>query len=314
VSADAPATAGTPGTAAVVSGLVVVDKPAGWTSHDVVAKMRGLAGTKKVGHAGTLDPMATGVLLLGLNKATRLLGHLSLAGKVYLATARFGISTVTDDAEGETITSLDAFDVTDDQIRTAAAGFVGAIEQVPSAVSAIKVDGQRAYARVRAGEDVTLAARPVTVTSLRVGEITRSSVDERMVVDVDLTVECSSGTYIRALARDIGGVLGVGGHLTSLRRTAIGPFGIADASTLPELEAAIELPMLGITEVADRLFDRLDLDETGAADVRTGRRLVGLDVSKLPTRKPIAVFAPDGTFLALYERGSSVLRPVAVFV
>jgi tRNA pseudouridine55 synthase len=307
VTTDAPVTA-------LVSGLVVVDKPAGWTSHDVVAKMRGLAGTKKVGHAGTLDPMATGVLLLGLNKATRLLGHLSLAGKTYVATARFGISTVTDDAEGETIVAIDASDVTDEAVRAAVAGFVGAIEQVPSAVSAIKVDGQRAYARVRAGEDVTLAARQVTVSALNVGDITRSSVDDRMVVDVDLTVECSSGTYIRALARDIGGVLGVGGHLISLRRTAIGPFGIADASTLDELEAADELPMLDITEVADRLFDRLDLDEAGAADVRTGRRLVGLDVADLPTGKPIAVFAPDGTFLALYERGTSVLRPVAVFV
>lgn len=308
MSADAPATA------AVVSGLVVVDKPAGWTSHDVVAKMRGLAGTKKVGHAGTLDPMATGVLLLGLNKATRLLGHLSLAGKTYLATARFGVSTLTDDAEGDTTSVTDASELTDEQIRAAAARFEGPIEQVPSAVSAIKVDGQRAYARVRAGEDVKLAARPVTVSALRVGDIVRSSVDGSGVVDVGLTVDCSSGTYIRALARDIGGVLGVGGHLTSLRRTAIGPFGIADASTMQELEAATELPMLGITEVADRLFVRLDLDETGAADVRTGRRLVGLDLSTLPTGKPIAVFAPDGTFLALYERGSSVLRPVAVFV
>jgi len=308
VSADAAAAE------AVVSGLVVVDKPAGWTSHDVVAKMRGLAGTKKVGHAGTLDPMATGVLLLGLNKATRLLGHLSLAGKTYLATARFGISTVTDDAEGETILAADAAEVTDDQIRAAAAGFVGAIEQVPSAVSAIKVDGQRAYARVRAGEDVTLAARPVTVSALAVGEITRASVDDRGVVDVVLTIDCSSGTYIRALARDIGGVLGVGGHLISLRRTAIGPFTIADASTMKELEAAVALPMLDITEVAARMFDRLDLDESGAADVRTGRRLVGLDVARLPTGKPIAVFDPDGTFLALYERGTSVLRPVAVFV
>lgn len=306
--------ADTPVIASVVSGLVVVDKPTGWTSHDVVARMRGLAGTKKVGHAGTLDPMATGVLLLGLNKATRLLGHLSLAGKTYLATARFGVSTITDDAEGETTSTTDASEVTDEQIRAAAARFAGSIEQVPSAVSAIKVDGQRAYARVRAGEDVKLPARPVTVSSLRVGGIVRSSVDGSGVVDVDVTVECSSGTYIRALARDIGGVLGVGGHLTCLRRTAIGPFGIADASSLPELEAATELPMLGMSEVAARLFDRLDVDETGAADVRTGRRLVGLEVSTLPTGKPIAVFAPDGSFLALYERGSSVLRPIAVFV
>lgn len=308
MSADAPPTA------AVVSGLVIVDKPTGWTSHDVVAKMRGLAGTKKVGHAGTLDPMATGVLLLGLNKATRLLGHLSLAGKTYLATARFGISTITDDAEGETTSVTDASGVTDEQIRAAATHFVGAIEQVPSSVSAIKVDGKRAYARVRAGEDVKLAARTVTVTALQVGDIARTSVDGSAVVDVRLGVECSSGTYIRALARDIGRELGVGGHLTSLRRTAIGPFEVGEASTLEQLEAADELPMLGITEVADRLFVRLDLDETGAADVRTGRRLVGLDVGSLPTGRPIAVFAPDGTFLALYERGSSVLRPVAVFV
>jgi tRNA pseudouridine55 synthase len=308
VSTDAPAVP------AVMSGLVVVDKPAGWTSHDVVAKMRGLAGTKKVGHAGTLDPMATGVLLLGLNKATRLLGHLSLAGKTYVATARLGVSTLTDDAEGETTSVADASSLTDEQIRAAAARFEGSIEQIPSAVSAIKVDGKRAYARVRAGEDVQLAARPVTVSSLRVGDIVRTCVDDVGVVDVEVTVECSSGTYIRALARDIGGALGVGGHLTSLRRTAIGPFGIDDASTLTEIEAADEVPMLDITEVAGRLFPRLDLDEGGAADVRTGRRLVGLDLSRFEPGKPIAVFAPDGTFLALYERGSSVLRPVAVFV
>lgn len=300
------------------SGLVVVDKPSGWTSHDVVAKMRGLAHTRKVGHAGTLDPMATGVLLLGINKATRLLGHLSLAGKTYVATARLGVTTITDDAEGETTEIVDASAVTDDAIRAAAAQFVGDIKQVPSAVSAIKVDGKRAYARVRAGEDVKLAARPVTISSLVVGEIVRATAESAdgssAVVDVELTVDCSSGTYIRALARDLGAALGVGGHLTALRRTAIGPLTIDDASTLEVLQEADELTMLDIGEVAGRLFPRCDLDEARAADVRTGRRLVGVDLTELPRDRPIAVFAPDGTFLALYERGPSVLKPIAVFV
>ncbi|HMU36812.1 MAG TPA: tRNA pseudouridine(55) synthase TruB, partial [Marmoricola sp.] len=194
------------------SGLVIVDKPAGFTSHDVVARVRRLAGTRKVGHAGTLDPMATGVLVLGVNRATRLLGHLMLTEKAYDATIKLGESTSTDDAEGETIATSDTSGLSEDQVRAALAEFVGDIDQVPTAVSAIKVDGKRAYARVRAGEEVELSARRVHIASI---EVTRVELPE-----VDISVRCSSGTYIRAIARDLGAALGVGGHLSALRRTA----------------------------------------------------------------------------------------------
>lgn len=201
------------------SGLVVVDKAAGMTSHDVVAKVRRLAGTRKVGHAGTLDPMATGVLLLGVNRATRLLGHLMLTEKAYDATVRLGAATSTDDAEGELGEQRSTELLTEDDVRSAAGAFVGDLEQVPSAVSAIKIDGERAYKRVRAGEDVAIPARPVTVHELLVTDVRRDG----PWLDVDLSVRCSSGTYIRAIARDLGAALGVGGHLTALRRTAVGP-------------------------------------------------------------------------------------------
>ena len=213
------------------TGLVVVDKPGGLTSHDVVARARRALGTRKVGHAGTLDPMATGVLVLGVGRATRLLGHLTLTEKAYDATARLGVATTTDDAEGEVVGAAPAGHLGDDEIRAALAGFVGDIEQVPTAVSAIKVDGRRAYERVRAGEEVELAARPVTVHELVVHEV-RAAAD---VVDVDFSVRCSSGTYVRAIARDLGAALGVGGHLTALRRTAVGAFDLSAACTLDDL-------------------------------------------------------------------------------
>ncbi len=213
---------------------MIVDKPAGRTSHDVVGAMRRLAHTRRVGHAGTLDPMATGVLVLGVNKATRLLHHLVLTDKAYDATIRLGQATVTDDAEGELVSVASATAVTDDAVRAAMVPLSGAIEQVPSSVSAIKVGGQRSYQRVRDGEAVELAARPVTVSRFealafrRVGEL----------LDVDVTVECSSGTYVRALARDLGAALGVGGHLTALRRTRVGPFTLDVARTLDDLADA----------------------------------------------------------------------------
>ena len=284
-------------------GLVVVDKAPGMTSHDVVAKVRRLAGTRKVGHAGTLDPMATGVLLVGVNRATRLLGHLMLTEKAYDAVVRLGVATTTDDAEGETTSRTSAAGVTDEQLRDAFAGFVGAIEQVPSSVSAIKVDGQRAYARVRAGERVDLPARPVTIHAIEVG------VGERHgdVVDVPVSVRCSSGTYIRALARDVGAALGVGGHLTVLRRTAVGPFSLADARTLEQL--AEELAVVPIAEVARRCFPSRDLDETDAASVAVGRKLS----LHLGAEGPVAVFGPGGDFLALYEQRGDQAAPVAVF-
>jgi tRNA pseudouridine55 synthase len=285
-------------------GLVVVDKAPGMTSHDVVARVRRLAGTRKVGHAGTLDPMATGVLVLGVDRATRLLGHLMLTEKAYDATVRLGVSTTTDDAEGEVTATSDASHLPAGTVDAAFAEQVGDLMQVPTAVSAIKVDGQRAYARVRAGEQVDLKARPVTVHSLEV-------LDRRVAghwLDVDISVRCSSGTYIRAIARDVGAALGVGGHLTALRRTAVGSFDLSVARTLDEL--AEELAVVPIADAARASFASVDLDEEQASHVRVGR---ALDLS-LPGDGLHAVFAPDGWFLALYEQRGAQARPVAVFV
>ena len=250
--------------APVTPGLVVVDKPAGITSHDVVARVRRLAGTRKVGHAGTLDPMAT--------------------EKAYAATVRLGVSTGTDDAEGEVSATPGAAGVDEQQVRDALTGFVGDIEQVPTAVSAIKVDGKRAYQRVRDGEQVELAARPVTIHELVVHDVRRSTVEGLEVLDADITMRCSSGTYVRAIARDAGALLGTGGHLTALRRTAVGPYDLAVARTLD------------------------DLDAQQARDVRVGRPL------DLPLDTLTGVFDPDGEFLALYEPREGRARPVAVFV
>ena len=279
-------------------GVILADKPAGLTSHDVVARVRRLAGTRKVGHAGTLDPMATGVLVLGVGRATRLLGHLTLADKRYDATVRLGVSTTTDDAEGDTVEALSTAGVTADDVRRVLASLVGEIDQVPSAVSAIKVDGKRAYARVRAGETVELPSRRVTIHGLEV-----VSTD---LPDVEISVHCSSGTYVRAIARDLGASLGVGGHLTALRRTAVGPFGLAQARSLESL--AEGFTVTPIADAARTSFPVMDLDETQAADVRVGRRLdVGLTATT-------AVFDPDGQFLALYEPRDGAAHAVAVFV
>jgi tRNA pseudouridine55 synthase len=287
-----------------VNGLVVVDKPAGITSHDVVARIRRLAGTRKVGHAGTLDPMATGVLVVGINRATRLLGHLLLTDKGYDATIRLGASTSTDDAEGEVLAAVPAASVTEAAVRAGLAAQVGEIDQVPSAVSAIKVDGKRAYERVRAGEDVQLASRRVRIATIEVTRV--EHVGEFL--DVDVSVACSSGTYIRAIARDLGAGLGVGGHLTALRRTAVGPFGLDVARTLDQLSE--ELTVIDIAAAARQGFPGVELDSIQAAMVRVGKKLP----IELPADGPVAVFAPDGEFLALYERGADLARPVAVFV
>ena len=284
------------------AGLVVVDKAGAMTSHDVVARVRRLAGTRKVGHAGTLDPMATGVLVLGVNRATRLLGHLMLTEKAYDATVRLGVSTTTDDAEGEVVASRTAAALAPALVRAEFGTQVGDILQTPTAVSAIKVDGRRAYQRVRDGEQVELEARPVTVHSLTVH-------DQRVAgeyLDVDISVRCSSGTYIRAIARDVGAALGVGGHLTALRRTAVGAFDLSTAATLEDL--AEDFRMIPIEQAARATFPALDLDETQARDVTFGRPLE-LDLAALT-----AVFAPDGRFLALYEpTAGGRARPVAVF-
>ena len=288
----------------VESGLVVVDKPGGLTSHDVVARLRRLVGTRKVGHAGTLDPMATGVLVIGVERATRLLGHLTLTEKAYDGTIRLGTATTTDDAEREPIdteASGSTAEVTDAQVRDALAGFVGGLEQVPSAVSAVKVDGRRAHQRVRDGEEVRLQPRRVVVHELRVGALRR--VDRWL--DVDVSLRCSSGTYVRAIARDAGALLGVGGHLTALRRTAVGPFTLADAHTLDEL--AESMATLPIAAAARQAFPAYELDEDQASDVRVGRSL------EVQIEGLTAVFAPDGEFLALYEPRGSAARPVAVF-
>lgn len=212
-------------------GLVVVDKPAGMTSHDVVAQLRRLLRARQIGHAGTLDPMATGVLVCGVQRATKLLGHLPLEPKVYRGTVRLGASTSTDDAQGECTGGADASALDEREILAAIAGLRGAIEQVPSTVSAVKIGGRRAYALARAGEQVLLAARPVIVSRFELLALRRGEA----VTDLDVLVQCSGGTYVRALARDLGAALGVGGHLTALRRTRVGTFGLDGARTLDEL-------------------------------------------------------------------------------
>ncbi|HEX6329573.1 MAG TPA: tRNA pseudouridine(55) synthase TruB [Jiangellaceae bacterium] len=285
-------------------GLVIVDKPADWTSHDVVGKVRKLAGTRRVGHAGTLDPMATGVLVLGVGRATRLLGHLALATKVYEGTIRLGASTLTDDAQGEIIAESDPSGVTDEAVRAAMAEFTGKIQQVPSAVSAIKKDGVRSYARVRAGERVELDARPVTVHRFEALEVRRHGRS----VDLDVVVECSSGTYVRALARDLGAALGVGGHLTALRRTRVGPYRLADARTLEQL--AGEMTIVSLADAAAAAFPRLDVDEQTAQRVVHG---VPLPPTGYGPGRPVAVFGPDGQLLSLVEDRGARAKHLAVF-
>lgn len=291
---------------ATPSGLVVVDKPGGLTSHGVVSRMRRLAGTRRVGHAGTLDPMATGVLVIGVEKATRLLGHLALTEKEYAATIRLGRTTVTDDAEGEITESAPAeavAAVTRQALDAGIAALTGPIQQVPSKVSAIKVNGVRSYTRVREGEDFELPARPVTVSSFTVQDVRPAD----GALDLDVTVVCSSGTYIRALARDLGAGLGVGGHLTALRRTRVGPYDLAGARTLEELGE--DFGVLPIEDAAAAAFPRWDVDASQA-------ELLGHGV-RIPTPElapgPHAVFGPDGRLLALVERQAGQARIVAGF-
>jgi len=284
---------------------VVVDKPAGMTSHDVVGRVRRVAGTRKVGHAGTLDPMATGVLVLGVNQATRLLGHLLASAKGYDATVRLGASTSTDDAEGKITSQTPASQVTETDARAALAQFVGDIDQVPSSVSAIKVGGQRAYARVRAGESVELAARGVRIESLELTGIRR----EDAFLDIDISVQCSSGTYIRALARDLGSVLRVGGHLTMLRRTSVGGFGLPEARPLAELESVASLHLIGLGAAARRCFPTHVVDPGAARDISFGRKL---EVD-LGCAGPVAVLDESEELLALYEQRGSLAVPVTVF-
>ncbi|MFH0242119.1 tRNA pseudouridine(55) synthase TruB [Streptomyces sp. HK10] len=290
-------------------GLVVVDKPAGFTSHDVVARMRGIARTRRVGHAGTLDPMATGVLVLGIEKATRLLGHLALTEKEYVGTIRLGQNTVTDDAEGETTSSAPADGIAREAIDDGVAKLTGDILQIPSKVSAIKVDGRRSYARVREGEEVELAARPVTVSSFTVHDVQHGGAEDGTpVLDLLVSVVCSSGTYIRALARDLGAGLGVGGHLTALRRTRVGPYGLDAARTLEQHQESLAVMPVG--EAAAAAFPRWDVDERRARLLANGVR-IAMPPSGRPG--PVAVFGPEDRFLALVEEQEGRARSLAVF-
>ncbi|MGW1627572.1 tRNA pseudouridine(55) synthase TruB [Streptomyces sp. NPDC002172] len=292
-------------------GLVIVDKPSGFTSHDVVAKMRGIARTRRVGHAGTLDPMATGVLVLGIERATKLLGHLALTEKEYLGTVRLGQNTVTDDAEGEITSSTDASEVTREAVDAGIAKLTGAIMQVPSKVSAIKIDGVRSYKRARDGEDFEIPARPVTVSSFAVYDV-RDAVaeDGTPVLDLVVSVVCSSGTYIRALARDLGADLGVGGHLTALRRTRVGPYKLDSARTLDQLQQ--ELTVMPIAEAAGAAFRRWDVDDRRARLLANGVRLEMPD--EYAGAGPVAVFGPEGRFLALVEEQKGKAKSLAVFI
>ncbi|WP_127571067.1 tRNA pseudouridine(55) synthase TruB [Georgenia faecalis] len=300
------------GSSEPVDGILVLDKPAGWTSHDVVARVRRLAGTRKVGHAGTLDPMATGVLVLGVNRATRLLTYLVGADKEYTATVRLGQAAVTDDAEGEVTAAPGAGTTGRDAVEVAVAALRGPIEQVPSAVSAIKVDGKRSYARVRGGEEVDLPARPVTISRFDVLDVRAArAADGTDVLDVDVVVVCSSGTYVRALARDLGTALGTGGHLTALRRTRVGPFALEQAADLDVLGAAHEagrpVPLLSLTQACRTVFPVRTLSDAETAAVRVGQRLTASGQAE-----PVAAAAPDGHVVALLTDRGEAARPVLV--
>jgi len=305
------------------SGLIIVDKPGGMTSHDVVARIRKLAGTRRVGHAGTLDPMATGVLVVGVEKATRLLGYLTLTEKEYAATIRLGQSTSTDDAEGEPIHGASARGISREAIDAEVARLTGEISQVPPGVSAIKVGGQRAYKLTRAGAAPDLAARQVTVYDFTVTDVRQGAPGDFL--DVDATIRCSSGTYIRALARDLGAALGTGGHLTALRRTAVGPYRLQQAHSLEDLSERMELTPLPAAAAA--AFPRLDLTADDARRLAHGVRIPvppdGAASQETPPpapgtapatpQTPIAAFAPDGTLVALVAEESGRLRCLAVF-
>ncbi len=286
------------------SGLVIVDKPPGLTSHDVVARIRRLAGTRRVGHAGTLDPMATGVLVVGVQKATRLLGHLALTEKEYAATIRLGQATDSGDADGEIVSSASAAGVSAAALTAALAAQTGEIQQVPPGISAIKVAGKRAYQLTRDGAPPKLAARTVTVRELVLAAV-RPAGD---LLDADVKVTCSSGTYIRAIARDVGAALGVGGHLTALRRTRVGPYTEGMARSLADLAA--DLDVVPLAAAAAAVFPRRNLTADEAAKLAHGGRLPALGGGS----GPVAAFNPDGMLVALLTEEAGQARPLAVFL
>ena len=287
------------------SGILLVDKPTGITSHDVVSRVRKLADTRKVGHAGTLDPMATGLLILGIDASTRLLTYLVGLDKEYLATIRLGFATTTDDAEGEPVgPTVDASGVSAEAIRDAILPLTGTISQTPSSVSAIKVDGRRSYDRVRQGEEFTLAAREVTVTAFDV-------IAERP-GELDVRIECSSGTYVRALARDLGAALGVGAHLTALRRTRVGPFRVGDAGILGDtLMESLRSP----ASVAGELFETVRLTEPEERDLTQGKRprLANLETRLADSSGPIAAIGQNGNLTGLISTSAGVARVLVNF-
>jgi tRNA pseudouridine55 synthase len=293
----------------VPPGILLVDKPAGMTSHDVVARARRALSVRRVGHAGTLDPMATGLLLLGVGSATRLLGYLGGHDKTYEATIRLGQATVTDDREGEVLATVPAGHLDDDTVRAALAAQTGPLQQVPSSVSAVKVEGRRSYDRVRAGEVVELAPRAVTVHRLEVHRIDRPTPD---LVDVDVTVDCTAGTYIRAIARDAGAALQVGGHLIALRRTASGPFRVADAATVEDAAAALVAGgargSMALAEAAVAVFPERRLAPEEAIALGHGQRVAATGRTDL-----VAATAPDGRLVALVEDAGSTARVAVGF-
>lgn len=287
------------------SGIVVVDKPAGMTSHDVVSALRRTFRTRRVGHSGTLDPMATGVLVVGVNRGTRFLPHVHADDKAYEATIRLGSSTVTDDAEGEVTATADPARVAavgDDEIRACVAALTGDIMQRPASVSAVKIDGVRAHERVRRGEDVRLPERPVTVSRFDVAAIRRAP----GTIDLDVVVECSAGTFIRSLARDLGAALGVGGHVTALRRTAAGPFSIAGAKTLGELADAPR-PTMSLDEACLACFPARDVTADEGVALSQGKWLEPVGLSGVHAAR-----TPDGRVVALVTESGS--RAKSVFV
>lgn len=304
------------------SGLVVVDKPTGWTSHDVVGRLRKIFGTRKVGHSGTLDPMATGVLVCGIGQGTRLMGFVSDSGKAYDATIRLGVGTTTDDIEGDVLatTSVELTDEFEAAARADLAAMVGEIDQRPSSVSAIRVDGERAYEKVRRGEEVELPARRVTIDSIEIHEIRQAQLDGtgegQAVVDLEVSVTCSSGTYIRAIARDLGTHLGVGGILTSLRRTQVGEFTLADSAMLDALE--VEPALIPMEQALTKLFPTVTIDAENAGKFGNGGKVspelldsqvrAGLEPGAL-----LGVFAESGRALGVAEYSERAIAPKIVW-
>ena len=296
----------------MTSGLALIDKPQGWTSHDVVARLRKIAGTRRVGHAGTLDPMATGLLLIGINSATKLLTFLVGEDKTYFATIRLGASTITDDKESEVLEYGDEKKIlalTEQAVESALTNFRGSIMQVPSSVSAIKVDGERAYAKVRSGDEVKLKARPVEITTF-----VKTNPPQRVVeagktyFDVDVQVDCSSGTYIRALARDLGEALGVGGHLTALRRTRIGKYTIEQAQQLEGLTPE-SLAVLDVAEAATQQFQVRKLSDQDVIDLRHGKRLKATGEGT----EPFAGIDANGKLVAMLTVSGKDVKSLVVF-